>query len=295
MRGRAGPARWQGYPYRACMADDATGVPPLAVIGGGNMAHAILHGAAAAGVLDLSRCVVADPSEERRALFPVSAGSASEAVTLAGDGAAVLLAVKPQLLKTVADELAAAGVSLRGRLVVSILAGTTIEKIERLMPGARVVRTMPNTPAQVGLGVTAVCGSAGSTVQDVAAVCALFESVGSVIELDESLMDAFTGVAGSGPAYVFLLAEALAAGGVAAGLAVNDADRAARRMILGAATLLERSERSAAELREAVTSRGGTTAAALDVFESASFRETVRRAVEAARDRGRELSEQDGF
>ncbi|MEO1512658.1 MAG: pyrroline-5-carboxylate reductase dimerization domain-containing protein, partial [Planctomycetota bacterium] len=153
-----------------------------------------------------------------------------------------------------------------------------------------VVRVMPNTPARVRLGMSCLALGAGAEEADAAFALRLFGAIGEVVRVDESLVDAFTALAGSGPAYAFLLAEAMAGAGRELGLDPGDADRAARQTLLGAATLLSSSDRSAAELRDAVTSRKGTTAAALDVFEAGGFRELVERAMTAARDRGRELS-----
>ncbi|MEM1185056.1 MAG: pyrroline-5-carboxylate reductase [Planctomycetota bacterium] len=276
----------------------ATTFPPLCVIGAGTMASAILDGAASGGVIDPDRVVVADPSEGRRARFARAEASASgafdhlERLEADADRAGVvLLATKPQVFPEVAAEVAQRFASgERSRLVVSILAGTTTEAILKgLGPSARVVRVMPNTPAQVRQGMSAIAIHASATPDDLALVSRLFGAVGQTVELSEDLIDAFTGVAGSGPAYVFLLVEALAQAGESVGLSPEVAAKIARATVVGAGALLDADARPASELREAVTSKKGTTAAALDTFEAGDLRGLVKRAVTAARDRGREL------
>lgn len=272
---------------------------PLAVIGGGNMAGAILARADAAGVLG-GGFMVAEPDAGRRANFARAVATAGEAVAWlvenepAPGSGRVLLAIKPQVLPKVAAELApvvAGGGWGASRGVVSILAGARSATIRSAFGGrARVVRAMPNTPALIGRGMTALAPSAEATEGDTAFARSLFEAVGKVIEIEEAGMDAFTALAGSGPAYVFLLAEAMAAAGVAAGLDPGDALLAARETIAGAGLLLGQSDESPAVLRERVTSPAGTTATALAVFEEADFGGLVRTAVLAARDRGVELA-----
>ena len=262
------------------------------------MASAILGGAIEAGVVDRSRLVVADPNADRRSIAPRGAASPAEAwdpfaglETTPGEGR-ILLAVKPQVLPEVAGGLRDRFAPDASRLVVSILAGVTADGVRTALgPGARVVRVMPNTPAQVGRGVSAVAGHGSATEGDLAWTRRLFDSVGEVVDLPEDLIDAFTGVAGSGPAYVFLLVEALAEAGESVGLEPEVAARVARAMVSGAGALLDADPRPAGELRAAVTSKGGTTAAALAQFESGDLKGVVRRAVTAARDRGRELGQ----
>ena len=267
----------------------------LVAIGGGNMARAILLGGIERGAVDASRVVVADPNASSRAIFLEAgvraAGSASEAVAVGEAGSAVLLAVKPQVLGAVAAELGAG--ALDGRVVISILAGVTTGGVRRALgEGCRVVRVMPNTPARVGRGMSAVCAGEGATGADVALVEALFGAVGDVVRVDESLMDAFTAVAGSGPAYVFYLAEAMTRGAIAAGLAADDAARIARATVVGAARLLEASADEPPEaLRASVTSKNGTTFAATESLDRDGVMNAFVRAIVAARDRGRELGQ----
>lgn len=263
----------------------------LASIGGGNMAQAILLGAIDAGAIRADELVVANPGADARAVFSErgvrTCERASEAVrALAPDGQA-MLAVKPQKLADVASDLA--GIRM-DRVIISILAGVPTARIGGMFEGARVVRTMPNTPARVGRGITAVALGAGATDVDAALAMRVFEAVGEVVRVDESLLDAFTGVAGSGPAYVFLLAEGMLRGAIEAGFDEQQADRIVRATISGAAALLD-AERDVtpSTLRERVTSKGGTTAAALAVLDEAGMAGALSRAVVAARDRGREL------
>jgi len=273
-------------------------LPMIAVIGGGNMASAIVQGCVRAGLASAHRFLSAEPDAAKRAAFARGFETAAEAIEalqaeepLRGEGV-VLLAVKPQMLAAVGAELGEA-LSANGaeRCVISILAGMPGARVrEALGGGARVVRVMPNTPARVGAGMTAIAASAGARDDDVAVARMLFESLGDVAALDESLIDAFTGVAGSGPAYVFYLAEAMARGGEAVGLDPATAARCTRQTIIGAAELLRKQpDISAADLRAAVTSKGGTTQAATEALDEAGVMEGVVEAIRAARDRGRAL------
>ncbi len=205
--------------------------------------------------------------------------------------AVALLAVKPQMMGAALPALQALG---NGEtLFVSIAAGTTIAAFESTL-GARtpIVRTMPNTPAMVGRGITAIVGNAHATAAHLALARELMAAVGQVVELSgEDQIDAVTAVSGSGPAYVFHLIEAMAAAGEAEGLPADVAMQLARATVCGAGELAFQSPESAAQLRINVTSPGGTTAAALGVLmdEGTGFPALLRRAVKAAADRGREL------
>lgn len=205
--------------------------------------------------------------------------------------AVALLAVKPQMMGAALPALQALGNG--DTLFVSIAAGTTIASFEAVL-GARtpIVRTMPNTPAMVGRGITAMVGNAHATPAHLAMARALMGAVGQVVDLDgEHQIDAVTAVSGSGPAYVFHLIEAMAAAGVAEGLSEEVAMRLARATVCGAGELAFRAPDTATQLRVNVTSPGGTTAAALAVLMDAEtgFPALLRRAVKAAADRGREL------
>ncbi len=205
--------------------------------------------------------------------------------------AVALLAVKPQMMGKALPALQALGNGTT--LFVSIAAGTTIASFEAVL-GDRtpIVRTMPNTPAMVGRGITALVGNGQVSDEDMVLARALMAAVGQVVELErEDLIDAVTAVSGSGPAYVFHLIEAMAAAGEAEGLPVDVAMQLARATVCGAGELAFQSPETAAQLRVNVTSPGGTTAAALEVLmdPETGFPALLRRAVKAAADRGREL------
>lgn len=268
------------------------------------MANAILSGAAEADLLD-GPCVVAEPDADKRKAIGALSPSIDAVESIANafdalpyDDAAVLLAVKPQMLGQVAEEIDASvgETMLEGRCVISILAGVTIERLKETLK-SRVVRVMPNLPISVGLGATAMIGGPDSTGEDLDRAHHLFAAASHVYDLPESAIDAFTAGAGSGPAYAFLLAEAMSAGVLKAGgdAGLNEATTRAiiAQTLRGAAEMLARpcngELADPAELRAAVTSKGGTTAAALDVLEARGMRAAVREAVLAAARRAEEL------
>ncbi|SEO09954.1 pyrroline-5-carboxylate reductase [Gemmobacter aquatilis] len=211
--------------------------------------------------------------------------------TLPGAPAIVLLAVKPQMMGAALPQVTALGG--KDTLFLSIAAGTTIASFEATFGAATpLIRAMPNTPAAVGRGITAICGNARASEADLALAEALLSAVGQVVRLaGEHQMDAVTAVSGSGPAYVFHLIEALAAAGEAEGLPADLAMQLARATVCGAGELAHQAPESASQLRINVTSPGGTTAAALAVLMDVEtgFPPLLRRAVKAAADRGREL------
>lgn len=269
----------------------------LVVIGGGNMASAIIRGAINASVLTPSEIVVCEPDESKRRDFESlgARATASHEIalnSLAPDGQ-ILLAVKPQML-------AAAGEQMRGHLpkhqagvvVITVLAGARTPKIrESLGNGVRMVRIMPNLAASIGRSATAICLGAGAQPGDDDFAAQLCTGIGQlVVRIDESLMDAFTAVAASGPAYVFYLAEAMMKAAVELGFDAAAADRAVRETIIGAAMLLAQSPDSPGALRAAVTSKGGTTEAASRVLDERGVMNAVVAALTAARDRGATLA-----
>lgn len=268
-------------------------VPALAVIGGGAMASAILRGATEAGVLG-DRVCIAEPDEARRAAFPIGVASGSEALAwlAAHEGepgtGQIMLAVKPQMLPTVGAEIAGL---VGGRTVLSILAGTPGQRIREALGGqCRVVRVMPNTPAQIRMGATAIALTAGVTERDAAFAERLFRAVGEVVvRLDEPMMDAFTAIAGSGPAYLFYLAEAMQRGAIEIGFDPAAARTIVEQTLLGATHLLKADGAPAHELRQRVTSKKGTTQAATDTFDALGVMEAIVNGIAAARDRGIEL------
>lgn len=259
------------------------------LIGGGNMGEAIVGGAIEHGATSPADWFVVDPNTDRRAVFEgwgvATSGEARDAIGSLPEAAQVWFAVKPQVFPAVGASLA----PIPGRVVVSIMAGVTCASLTGTLGDVRPVRVMPNTPVRVGMGVSAIATGAGVRADDADFAKRVFGAVGETVELPESLIDAFTGVAGSGPAYLFLVAEALARGAIDAGLDPGDADRIVRALLRGSAELLATSDRSPGDLRIAVTSPGGTTAAGLGVLEERGVGEALRDAVLAARDRGREL------
>lgn len=257
------------------------------------MGRAIVRGAMDKGVLVPGDVVVAEPDEPKRDALSDQCGvvrSASEALVEVSPQGAVLLAVKPQVFGDVVQEIQRHG-GVGGRLVISIMAGVTIEAMSRALGTARIVRVMPNLPASVSRGVAALAPGGGSTSADLVMVRALFNAVGQVMELDEELFDAFTAVAGSGPAYVFLLAEAMERAACEMGIEAGIARMVVHDTIAGAAELFAQGSASPRALRESVTSKKGTTAAALNVLDEANVPEAIFKAIVAARDRGRELGQ----
>jgi pyrroline-5-carboxylate reductase len=290
------------------MTTPSTALGRLAVIGGGNMGEAIVRGALACGILQPAGIVVVDPAAERRRIFEAMSIRTTDSIgtcirDLAGmmahsmERGAILLAVKPQMMLGVAKDLSPA---LRdhfkyGIPVLSILAGMPLSRLHTMLgEHARLVRAMPNLPARIRQGATALCFGPTTTHDDQSLARELFESIGpTVVRIDESLMDAFTALAGSGPAYLFFLAEAMTRS--ARELGFDDATAASlvRQTLLGSAMLLAESSDDPSVLRAAVTSKGGTTAAAVDVLDHAGAMQTWIHAMRAARDRGAELARGD--
>ncbi|MGY0558773.1 pyrroline-5-carboxylate reductase [Lysobacter sp. A421] len=266
--------------------------PVVAFIGGGNMARSLIGGMIARGA-EPGRVRVAEPVETLRqslqADFGVSAfATASEAV----QGAAVwLLAVKPQVMRAVCNEVAAIAQSTRP-VAISVAAGITSGQLSGWLGGdVPVVRAMPNTPALLGAGMTGLFANPHVDATQREQATRLLDAVGITAWIDdERQMDAVTAVSGSGPAYVFLLSEAMQAAGVKQGLSADTARVLANQTLLGAARMLTELDESADGLRKKVTSPGGTTHAAIQAFETGGLRELVDRAITAATVRGRELS-----
>jgi pyrroline-5-carboxylate reductase len=261
----------------------------IAFIGGGQMAEAMVGGLLSGHVCLADAIWATDPIVERRdrlkIQFGIRVGPANrEAVSWAD---VVVLAVKPQMLPAVLSEL---GPIMAHALVISIVAGVTIRTIAEQVSGAtRVVRAMPNTPAMVREGMTALSMGAGVSDDDARLVRVIFEAVGRVVPVEERLMDAVTGLSGSGPAYVFQAIEALADGGVMMGLPRQTAELLAAQTVLGAARLVLESGVHPAQLKDRVASPGGTTIAGLHQLEQGGFRATLMAAVEAATIRSKEL------
>jgi pyrroline-5-carboxylate reductase len=266
---------------------------PLVLVGAGRMGSALLEGWLANGLSGASVDVFdPEPPEPSAALIRKAGARLNPSPGEMPVPRVVVLAVKPQIMDNV---LAGHGFLVKpGTLFLSIAAGRTIASLRNVLGAtAPVVRVMPNTPAAIGRGMSVAVASDGVTGEQKALVTALLEAVGEAGWVDdEALMDAVTAVSGSGPAYVFHLAECLAEAGMAAGLPRELAEKAARATVAGAGELLHRSDLPAATLRENVTSPGGTTAAALEVLRGEDgLPELMKRAVAAATKRSRELSE----
>ena len=264
----------------------------LAVLGTGMMGGALARGLARAGAMSASGIRLYDTHRQRAQLVSDDLGGAEVAASAgqAIDGAdIVLLAVKPTILPTLLTTIAPA--LSHGQLIVSIAAGIRIATIEDMLsPGMPVVRTMPNTPCLVGEGATALCRGSYADDSHIALARSLFAAVGQSVEVEERLMDAVTGLSGSGPAYVYLMIEALADGGVKAGLTRETARLLAAQTVRGAAEMVLTSDQHPAQLKDNVTTPGGTTIAALAVLERAGFRTALMDAIEAAAARSKELS-----
>jgi pyrroline-5-carboxylate reductase len=262
----------------------------LGFLGAGNMSGALIKGLLHAKVLPPERIlasdVKADRLEQLHKLHGIRTTTDNHALLRESD--VVVLAVKPQAIDKVLTEV---GAELRSdQLVVSVAAGVPIDALEARLPaGVRVVRAMPNTPATVQAGATAIAGGAHAREDDLRIARELFEAVGRVVVLDEGLIDAVTGLSGSGPAYVMLIIEALADGGVKVGLHRDTALLLAAQTVFGSALLLLETGEHPGRLKDMVTSPGGTAIAGLHTLESGALRKTLIDAVEVASKRAAEL------
>ena len=264
----------------------------IAFLGSGNMAEALVKGLLGAGTASAEEIVCAEPRLERREELALRygvkvIGSNLEATEQAD---VVVLSVKPQTMEHLLDEIAPA-VDHR-KLVVSIAAGVSIAAIARkLGAGVRIVRTMPNTPALVGAGAAALARGAHATDWDLEQARNLFQAVGTTVIVEEHHLDAVTGLSGSGPAFLFLVIEALADGGVKVGLARPVAMTLAAQTVLGSAKLVLETGEHPGRLKDQVTSPGGTAIAGVHALEQGGLRAALIAAVEAATRRSRELGE----
>ncbi|HMS86505.1 MAG TPA: pyrroline-5-carboxylate reductase [Nitrospira sp.] len=261
----------------------------IGFLGGGRMAEALISGVLAAKLFEPEKIRVADPDAMRRdhlkTHYGVQVGLTNSEVVAASE--VVVLAVKPQAMTEV---LRGVGGSVSNRLVVSVAAGVPICRIqEPLGLQASIIRAMPNTPAMVGAGMTALAVGPGVEPEAVACARQMFESVGKVVLLEERLMDAVTGLSGSGPAYIFLAIEAMADGGVKMGLPRETASVLAAQTVLGAARMVLESGQHPARLKDQVASPGGTTIAGLHRLEQGGLRAVLMDAIEAATKRSQEL------
>jgi pyrroline-5-carboxylate reductase len=263
----------------------------IGFIGAGNMAEAMIRGLLRGNDFAPGQISASGPREERmnelRETYGIQA-TTDNFVPAAAE--IVVLSVKPQILSRVLDQVGSAIPS--HALVLSIAAGVPVRAIEdRLAPGVRVVRAMPNTPALVDAGATAIAGGEHARPSDIADARRIFDAIGLTVELEESQLDAVTGLSGSGPAYVFLILEALSDAGVKVGLSRRTAQLLAAQTLLGSAKLLLETNEHPGRLKDMVTSPGGTAITGLHTLEHGGVRTTLMNAVEAATRRSRELGE----
>ena len=262
----------------------------IGFIGAGNMAEALMRGLVGGGHVGAARVVASGPRRERldqlHARYGVTVTTDNREVARAAE--VLVLSTKPQLLDRVLREI---GDQIRAAtLVVSVAAGVDTAAIEAALGGGvRVVRAMPNTPALVGAGATAIAAGAHATPRDLDTARAIFDAVGITVSLDEHHLDAVTGLSGSGPAYIFLILEALADAGVKVGLSRRDAQRLAAQTVMGSAKMLLETDAHVGHLKDMVTSPGGTAIAGLHTLEQGGLRTTLINAVETATKRAREL------
>ena len=262
----------------------------IGFLGAGNMAEALIRGLVQDGVVTPERIVASGPRGDRLAELAEAyrVETTTDNAALARQAEILVLAVKPQILERVLREVASA--IPPGTLVVSVAAGIDTATIESHLPsGARVVRAMPNMPALVRAGATAIARGRHATDADLVEAKTIFDAVGLTIVLDESQLDAVTGLSGSGPAYIFLILEALADAGVKVGLSRRNAQRLAAQTVMGSAKLLLDTDEHPGKLKDMVTSPGGTAIAGLHTLEEGGLRTTLINAVETATKRAREL------
>ena len=268
-------------------------IPSLGFIGAGNMAGAIVRAVVGKGLLPPASCAAFDLLAEKSQALEEELGirSVSSPEEVLAACSSIVLATKPQDLARALQAMRPF-VTPKHRMI-SIAAGVTTRTIEAALPDAtRVVRVMPNTPALIGEGAAAVAGGAHATAEDVTAVCSLFEAVGIAARVEESALDAITALSGSGPAYVFRFMELVQSAGQALGLEEELARRFTLQTFFGAVRLAMESDESLEELRRRVTSPGGTTAAALEVFDRGDLEDLIKKAIASARDRSLELASQ---
>ena len=262
----------------------------IGLIGSGNMARALISGVLKEKYVPANQIYASDhrasKAENFKKVFRIHTTTDNKKVARLCD--VIILAVKPQVLEKVSREISAE-VSKK-KLVISLAAGVSTQRLGALLP-ARIIRTMPNVAALVSEGATGICAGASSTNADMNLATSLFNAVGKTVVLDESLMDAVTGLSASGPAYVFMMIDSLADAGVKVGLSRRDALCLSAQMVLGAAKLLIETGEHPGKLKDMVTSPGGTAIAGIATLEQGGLRTTFIKAVEAATKRSKELGE----
>jgi len=264
----------------------------LGFVGGGNMAEALVSGILKAGLVEPSRVFVSDTKEERRKHLSSRYGvkTTKDNLEVVRECDTVIIAVKPQQIKEVLEEMA--GTVGDHHLVITVAAGVSARFVEGKLGGSvPVIRVMPNMPANVQEAATAISPGGHARQAHIDTVLKIFNSIGSAVVVDESQMDSVTAVSGSGPAYFFYMIEALTEAGVEQGLAPEVARELAVQTACGAAQVALSTMEDPAELRKKVTSPGGTTEAAIAVLEEKGWKKILREAVKAARVRSEELSQ----
>ncbi len=262
----------------------------IAFLGGGNMAEALLKGLIAAGTAKPDQVLVSDIFPDRLEHLRKTYGIIIQRnnIDAAREAGIVLLSVKPQVIEKVMTEIAPAMDDTK--LVISIAAGVTIGRMEKALgEKTRVVRVMPNTPALVMAGAAGIAAGKNANSDDISLVQLIFSSVGRSVVVDEKLMDAVTGLSGSGPAYVFMIIDALSDAGVKEGLPRALALELAAQTVYGSAKMVLETKEHPGKLRDMVTSPGGTTIEGLHALEKGKLRATLMNAVEAATARSKEL------
>ena len=263
----------------------------VGIIGAGNRGEVLIRGLVHSGRVKKSDILASDLDRERLAAIEKAYGTRtmSSNAELVKKASLVILAVKPQNVDPLLEELA--GSSHEHHVFVSIVAGVTTERLaERMHPRSGVIRAMPNAPASVQAGITALCPGRNVSPEDLGRVEAIFGCIGrTVILQNEALMDVVTGLSGSGPAFVFMFIESLSDAGVQLGISRKEASLLAAQTVYGAAKMLLETGKHPSELKDIVATPGGTTFAGLKMLEKCSFRSTLMEAVEAATRRSREL------
>lgn len=258
----------------------------IGIIGAGKMGAAIIKGILKARLVDQKQLIASRPNAKLGSALAEETGvcCVTDNTRVVETSAIVLIAVKPQVMDSVLREIA--GATTPDKLIVSIAAGVPLARLESHLPDeTHVVRVMPNTPCLVGEGATAYSGGRYADGHDLSRVGQIFSSVGIAIALEERHLDAVTALSGSGPAYVFMFVEGLVAGGIQMGLSHDVALKLAVQTVLGSTIMARDTKQHIAELRDAVTSPGGTTIAGLRALEDGAFRSTVMSAISRATER----------
>ncbi len=262
----------------------------VAVIGGGKMGSALIKGIVRAGLASAKRIWAAEPADAARRALAKETGvhATADKAAAVKNARVVILAVKPDVVPAALAQIKP--VFTKDHLLLSIAAGVTLAKLEAALPfGARVIRVMPNTPALVGCGAAGFALGSAATAADAALAQKILGAVGLAFQLPEKLLDAVTGLSGSGPAYIYMVIEALSDGGVAMGLPRDVATRLAAQTVLGAAKMVLDTGLHPGVLKDQVTSPGGTTIEGIHALETGSLRATFMRAVKAASEKSKLL------